>query len=235
MQTHRDAQIVDWIGRLGAAGAEHVMRRFDLSRSVAYGRLNSMARDGLLERHAVLYARPGMYTATSAGLRWRGLEQLGACTVRPGGFEHAWQVAQTTVAIEEQLKDWPLFSEREIRAVEANEDKLFASIQVGAINDHPTLHRPDMAIVCPGGQVVAIEVELSIKSASRLAAICRGYNRARHIERAYYLAAAGPARAVERAARTTRATDRVRILPLDDIGRLAGELSATEDKIEVNQ
>jgi hypothetical protein len=35
MQTHRDAEIVDWIGRLGAAGAEHVMSRFSLSRSVA--------------------------------------------------------------------------------------------------------------------------------------------------------------------------------------------------------
>ena len=80
MQTHRDAQIVDWIARLGAAGAEHVMRRFDLSRSVAYGRLNSMARDGLLARHAVLYARPGMYTATTTGLR-RARREIGRAHV----------------------------------------------------------------------------------------------------------------------------------------------------------
>ena len=30
MQTRRDAEIVDWVGRLGAAGAEHVMGRFDM-------------------------------------------------------------------------------------------------------------------------------------------------------------------------------------------------------------
>ena len=27
MQTEKDAEIVGWIGRVGAAGAEHVMRR----------------------------------------------------------------------------------------------------------------------------------------------------------------------------------------------------------------
>ncbi len=77
MQTRRDAEIVDWIGRIGAASAEHVMRRFGMSRSTAYERLNSLTKDGLLEHHGVLFARPGMYTATSAGLRWQGLGHLG--------------------------------------------------------------------------------------------------------------------------------------------------------------
>ena len=35
MQTTRDQEIVDWIGRLGAAGAEHVMGRFVMGRSPA--------------------------------------------------------------------------------------------------------------------------------------------------------------------------------------------------------
>ena len=142
MQTHRDAQVVDWIARLGAAGAEHVMSRFSLSRSVAYARLNSMVCDELLEHHAVLYARPGMYTATPAGLRWQGLESLGKFAVRPGGFEHAWQVAQAIVQIENGLSGWPVFSEREIRAVENNSGKLFASAKMGAVADRPALTVP---------------------------------------------------------------------------------------------
>ena len=28
MHTERDTEIVDWLGRVGAAGAEHVMERF---------------------------------------------------------------------------------------------------------------------------------------------------------------------------------------------------------------
>ncbi len=33
MHTEKDAEIVGWIGRVGAAGAEHVMGRFEMSRS----------------------------------------------------------------------------------------------------------------------------------------------------------------------------------------------------------
>ncbi|HWX88149.1 MAG TPA: hypothetical protein VNX67_08245 [Solirubrobacteraceae bacterium] len=232
MQTHRDAQIVDWIGRLGAAGAEHVMSRFSLSRSVTYARLNSMVHDELLEHHAVLYARPGMYTATPAGLRWQGLESLGKFAVRPGGFEHAWQVAQAAVQIENGLAGWPVFSEREIRAVEANSGKLFASAKTGAVADRPALHRPDLAVERPGGKVTSIEIELSIKSSSRLAAICRGWARSRHIDRVYYLATPGPASAVKRAARSAHVTNRVRVLALREIPRLIHELTTGNESTE---
>ena len=234
MQTHRDAQIVDWIARLGAAGAEHVMSRFSLSRSVAYARLNSMVCDELLEHHAVLYARSGMYTATPAGLRWQGLESLGKFAVRPGGFEHAWQVAQATVQIENGLAGWPVFSEREIRAVEANSGKPFASAKTGAVADCPAFHRPDLAVECPGGKVTSIEIELSIKSSSRLAAICRGWARARHIDRVYYLATPGPASAVERAAHNAHATNRVRVLALEEIPRLIHELMTGNEPTETS-
>jgi hypothetical protein len=88
------------------------MRRFRMSRSTAYERLNSLTRDGLLDHHAVLFARPGMYTATSAGLRWQGLGHLGLGRVRPGGFEHAWQVAHTAVELYLSLPGWQVLSER---------------------------------------------------------------------------------------------------------------------------
>ncbi|HEY5193141.1 MAG TPA: hypothetical protein VIJ39_04615 [Solirubrobacteraceae bacterium] len=234
MQTHRDAQIADWIARLGAAGAEHVMSRFSLSRSVAYARLNSMVRDELLEHHAVLYARPGMYTATSAGLHWQGLESLGKFAVSPGGFEHAWQVTQATVQIENSLAGWTVFSEREIRAVETNSGKLFASAKTGAVADRLALHRPDLAVERPGGKVTSIEIELSIKSSSRLAAICRGWARARHIDHVYYLATPGPASAVKRAARNTHATNRVRVLAIEEIPRLIHELTTDNEAAETS-
>ncbi|HEX3691947.1 MAG TPA: hypothetical protein VHU13_01280 [Solirubrobacteraceae bacterium] len=224
MQTERDGQIVDWIGRLGAAGAEHVMRRFATSRSVAYGRLRSLVRDGLLDHRAVLYARPGMYTASTAGLRWQGNQRLGGCSLGPGGFEHAWQLAQVAVWLELALPGWRTVSEREIRAVEAAEERPFASARVGTIADRATWHRPDLALSDLQGRTVAVEVELSIKSAARLAAICRGWARARHVHHVYYLATAGPARAVARTVRAIQATDYITVLGLDGVPRLAAEL-----------
>lgn len=235
MQTERDSEIVSWIGGLGAAGAEHVMSEFGMSRSIAYQRLNSLTRDGLLAHHAVLYGRPGMYTATLAGLRWRGIAHLGVFSVRPGSFEHAWQVAQTAVGLGSAMPDWEVMSERQLRSAESEYGKLLASIQVGKATTGAKLHRPDLVLTCKRGPVVPIEVELSIKSASRLTGICRGWARARHIHTVYYLAAPGPARAVQRVIGSTKTGDRIRVLDLDDIPTLANEQYVAEDKYELTE
>lgn len=229
MQTYRDGQIVAWIGRIGGAGAEHVMRRFGMGRSMVYHRLNTLTRDGLLEHHMVLYGRPGLYTATTEGLRWQGLDRFPVFKVRAGGFEHACQVAHTAAELHQALPDWDVVGEREIRFIEYDGMDLFASAKVGRVADRHVLHRPDLALALPGTGVVPVEVELSVKSASRLAAICRGWARARHITSVYYLAAPEPARAVKRAIAATHATDRVRVLALDDIPTLAAELLTETD------
>ncbi|HXC46050.1 MAG TPA: hypothetical protein VNU24_05545 [Solirubrobacteraceae bacterium] len=199
-----------------------------MSRSIAYQRLNSLTRDGLLEHHAVLYGRPGMYTATLAGLRWKGIAHLGVFSVRPGSFEHAWQVAQTATDLGRAMPDWDVMSERQLRSAENEYGTLVASIQVS----NAKLHRPDLVLAYKRGPVIPIEVELSTKAASRLAAICRGWARARHINTVYYLAAPGPARAVARAVRSTNAGERIRILDLDDIPTLANEQYAAQADFE---
>jgi len=86
VQTERDAEIVDWVGRLGAAGAEHAMARFGMGRSWAYARLNRLVEDGLLEQRQLLHRQPGLYVATSEGLRWCGLQRLGVHRLSVGGF-----------------------------------------------------------------------------------------------------------------------------------------------------
>jgi hypothetical protein len=228
MQTERDSEIVSWIGGLSAAGAEHVMSEFGMSRSIAYQRLNSLTRDGLLEHHTVLYGRPGMYTATLAGLRWKGIGHLGVFSVRPGSFEHPWQVAHAAVQLGRAMPDWEVMSERQLRSAESEFGKLVASIQVGQATTGAKLHRPDLVLTCKRGLVIPIEVELSTKSASRLTAICRGWARARHINTVYYLAAPGPARAIH----TTNTGDRIRVFDLDDIPTLADEQYAAEDRYQ---
>jgi len=75
-----------------------------------------------------------------------------------------------------------------------------------------------------------VEVELSVKAARRLVAICRGWARARHVSHVYYLAAPAAARAVSRAVRETRAEDRITVLTLDEIGGLVrAELEEARD------
>jgi hypothetical protein len=222
MQTNRDAEIVDWVGRIGAAGAQHIQSRFQMGRSCVYHRLNQLVAGGLLEQHQLLHRQPGLYVATAEGLRWRGLQRLGTHRVTPGGFEHAWQVATVAVALHCVLPGSTLLSDREIRDHESDDGQLVASARLGDLpGGRVALHRPDLALVSNGGRVVALEVELSVKASRRLQAICRGWARARHINHVYYLAAPAAAKAVARAVAHTRAGDRITVLPLEDVGRLA--------------
>jgi hypothetical protein len=227
MQTDRDAAIVEWVGRIGAAGAGHVMGWFSMGRSWAYARLGRLVADGLLEQRTLLYRQPGLYLATAEGLRWRGLERLGVFSIGAGSFQHSREVAAVAVALHKGLDSWGLVSERELRVAEAERGGLIASAQVGGLPGGRTaLHRPDLAIVSPDGGVAAVEVELSVKASRRLLAICRGYARARHIEHVYYLAAPAAARAVARAVAETRAEDRITVFALDDIDAVIAVESA---------
>jgi hypothetical protein len=221
MQTEKDAEIVGWVGRVGAAGADHVMARFGMGRSWAYARLSCLVRDGLLAQRTLLYRTPGLYVATAEGLRWRGLQRLGCYRVSPGGFEHARQVASAAVALHQGFPDWELLGEREIRVHENDSDELLASAIVGELpGRRPALHRPDLALIAPSGRVLSIEIELSVKAPRRLQAICRGYARARHVSHVYYLAAPPAARALARAVAETRSHERITVLALAEVDAL---------------
>jgi ribosomal protein S25 len=49
MRTGMDGEIVCWIGRFGAASAEHVAERFGIDRSIAREWLASLGQEGMLE------------------------------------------------------------------------------------------------------------------------------------------------------------------------------------------
>jgi len=221
MQTEKDAEIVGWVGRVGAAGAEHVMARFQMGRSWAYARLSRLVCDALLEQKTLLYRQPGLYIATAEGLRWQGIKRLGVYRVGAGGFTHAREVASAAVLLHRRFPAWTMLSERELRVHESDEGELVASARLGELpGGRPALHRPDLALISPQGRALAIEIELSVKAPRRLAAICRGWARARHVSQVYYLATPPAARAVTRAVAETRSEDRITVLALADIGTL---------------
>lgn len=69
MITNRDRDVIDWIARVGAVQADHVMFRFGMGRTVTYRRLAALESSGLVKRSRVLHGEPGLITATRAGLR----------------------------------------------------------------------------------------------------------------------------------------------------------------------
>jgi hypothetical protein len=228
MRTGIDAEIVCWIGRLGAASAEHVATRFGIDRCVARERLASLHQEGMLERAEGPDAHHGLYWASAAGLRCFGLERFGVWREGPEGVEHAWLVAQVAVQLERGLPDWDVLSAREIVAIEADSGEQFASVRVGE-RGRWSVHVPAFVLASPGTRVVPIEVQLPLGSESALVSICRGWTRANHVGRVYWLATVGPGRAVRRAARETRATDCVVVLDVEDILLLVTSERAREE------
>jgi len=218
MQTANDAEIVRFIGQVGAASAEHVMARFGMGRSWAYARMRVLTRDRLLERKTLLHQTPGLYIATRDGLRWTAQERFGVFRLSPGSFRHACELTSAAVGLGERLPEWQVLAERELRGRERDEETLIASARVGELaGEHPALHRPDIALIGSDGRVLAVEVELSVKAAVRLRAICRGWGRARHVAHVYYLATPEVARAVLRAVSATGVAELVTVLSLRDL------------------
>ena len=118
MITNRDIEIVDWIGRLGAADPGHVMARFGMGRTVTYRRLAALEAAGLIERSRLLHAQSGLNTATRAGLRLCGLEDLGLARVSAASVAH-WQASTTVAVLLERRHGYGnVGGVREIRAAE---------------------------------------------------------------------------------------------------------------------
>jgi hypothetical protein len=223
--TDRDQEIVRWLGELGAAAAADVGVRFGMGRSWCYRRLQVLVTDGLLVERRLLHRQPGLYLASAEGLRWTGLQRLGVFRVGAGGFEHARELGRVAAELHRLRPGATLLSERTIRAAENETGELIASARVGQLpGGRVALHRPDLAIRSESGGMTAIEVELSVKAPRRLEAICRGYARARHLDRVAYLATPAAARAVSRAVAAIRAEEKIVAYGLEDIEEVARDL-----------
>ncbi len=84
------------------------------------------------------------------------------------------------------------------------------------------LHRPDFALVTRGGaEIIAVEVELTLKNRTRLERILRGYLRNQNVSMVRYYAAPPIADAAQRAARAVGADAIVELAPLPLTGAAA--------------
>jgi hypothetical protein len=207
MLTQRDIAIAEWVGRQGAVRAEHVMARFSIGRTAAYRRLHELVDFGLLRRHRFLYRDGGLLTATAEGLRCAGLDRLTPARISPALVPHMIASAAFAADLEPRLVDEQLLSDREHRAAEIAAEEPIASAIIGARRSgHEGLHRPDFALIKRDrGDVVAVEIELTLKNRTRLERILRGYLRNQNVSIVRYHAAPPIADAVQRAARAVGA------------------------------
>lgn len=214
MLTSRDREIVNWIGRQGVVRAENVMVRFSIGRTASYRRLHVLVDHGLVRRHRLLYNDGGLLTATAERLRWAELDQLHPARISLALVPHMIASAALAAELEPQLVHETLLSDREHRAAEITAGRPLASAILAS--DRPNrarLHRPDFALVGPE-RVVAIEIELTLKTRARLERILRGYLRNHNVAIVRYYAPPPIAEAVQRAARAAGSHRLLEVVPL---------------------
>jgi hypothetical protein len=219
MVTNRDRAIVEWIGRLGAASAADVMARFGMGRTAAYRRLAALVDQGVLATERLLYGQPALYVATRDGLQWARLARLEPCRVGVASARHFALCAQLAVVLERTQPGYRLWSEREVRVAELDAGGPVASAELGRLPDgRPRLRRADLVLMPRDEDCrpVAVEVELTVKWARRLEAICRAWARCRLVESVRYYASPAAARAVARAVERVQAQDVIEIYSLEE-------------------
>jgi hypothetical protein len=212
--------LLAWMGRHGVGTIENLSIRFEISERNVARVLRSAATAGLVRRAGAPSDRPALFALTAAGLQAAGLTQLRPCPVAPRAEGHLRAVASTAVWLECRFAGscWVL-SERELHA--CGDPLAVDSRRAGPYVHHAggARKRPDLLVrprCSAGGLPVAVEVELSRKSADSLRAICLAWRQCEAVAGVLYLAAPRVLAPLERAVAEAGAQDRITVLALDE-------------------
>jgi hypothetical protein len=229
--TEELAVIVAWVAGLGAATAEALARRQGLSVPSARARLSLAERRGLLAAWRPLRDQPALYTATRAGLKAAAVQGIDPARVSPGGARHGVLCSLVAAELHWLYPGQRVIGEAEHRREERLSGGRLAS--AAAIGPAQGSHRPDLALLgrASGYPAIAVEVELTVKSPRRLAAICLAWARARHVAGVLYLAGEAVRPALGRAIEESRSAGRIAVVELETLESADGATGAIERAI----
>lgn len=179
--------MVRFVGRTGMVTVEEIRLRFAeldehggprlMARSKAYDRLAVLVANGLLRHHREVPGH-GVYVATARGLAFCELG-LAPARVSLGALRHELAVARVVAGLESSLPGLRVLTEREVRRHVhlTGDDSYRPKVTRRGMRD--ARHWPDLAIELTfDGQPwwIAVEVELTAKSAERTRAILNAYD-----------------------------------------------------------
>ncbi|HWF25834.1 MAG TPA: hypothetical protein VG275_10325 [Solirubrobacteraceae bacterium] len=203
--TDRDTEILAFAAEHRIVLPAHVETLLDVSTSVASGRLRALTAAGLLKAERILHHQPTWYRIARPGLAIIGSD-LPPPRVDLRCYQHDIGMAWTWLAASRGAfgRAERIISEREMRSHDAAGAAAVPGEQPAAVGDDKRpfgirlsgvgprgrigLHYPDLLLVGPGGERIAVELELSAKGPRRLESILAAYGADRRISAVLYLA-----------------------------------------------
>lgn len=219
--TARDLELLHFAAQHRLILAAHAQSLLGVSRGVAQRRLRALADGGYMVARRVFAGQPACHQLTRAGLAAAGSD-LPPPRLDVRGYAHdvgmAWLWLEARRGAFGPLKD--VLTERTLRSRDARAAAAGRAgvVSAEASHDHRSpygirlgggghqgyerLHYPDLLLITPGGQRIAVELELTRKGQTRRERILAGYGSDARVSAVLYLVdQARVGRAIETSAR----------------------------------
>jgi hypothetical protein len=190
--TARDRKLLAFLAEHRFALAAHIQALLGISDSAAQGRLRALRAGGLLRTRRIFHAQPAAHQITAAGLR-AIQSQLPPPRIDLRCYQHDVDLAWLWLAARRGTFGAlaQVLSERQMRSEDGRPEHQGEShgVRLGGVGaqGRPRLHYPDLMLVTPAGQRVAVELEFSGKGRFRRERILAGYGADARVDAVLYL------------------------------------------------
>ena len=218
--TDRDEAIVRFVGLQVAVEARQIAAWQQMDKAHVFRRCKRLVELGLLRHERVVHGRPGLYLATRAGLEFAELE-LPVAKLNLWSYAHALELVWLQIDLEREFGPERVLSERQIRSAEfpaawaakRSYERHRPHYALSGSGGPRSLHFPDLVVDggAPGGGLLFVELELSVKASERRREIVCSYVRSSHVERVRYYAAGEALRAMRQTVQRERAGEFVEL------------------------
>ena len=172
--TEQELAIIQFIHEFGFCDIHHIMRRFNIKRTVCYEKMRSLMRFGLLNFKVVLPHFPGVYFLTIKAVRLINADLSLLTYVPLNNYSHYMEVLKVYLKLHDKYPDSTWKTER--RLIKQKHEDMVGNKE----------HIPDGILILSDGKHIAIEVELSLKSRERLLGILTDYVVDRSVYEVWY-------------------------------------------------
>lgn len=172
-------EILRLLNEFGFCDIRHIVKRFDISKTVAYESIQILIKYGLVMNARVIQNNPRAYYLTSKGIDLLKLDLPLVRRIPLNVFQH-----QLTV-IDVYIKLRAIHPE----AIWISERRLIRDKHISEFKNND--HLPDGALIFPQGYKCAIEVEKSLKARNRLEEILIGYGLQKTYREVWYFCSSG--------------------------------------------
>jgi len=172
-------EILRLLNEFGFCDIRHIVKRFDVKKTVAYESMRTLIQYGLVTNARVIKYHPRAYFLTPKGIDLLKLDLPFIRRIPLNIFEHQLAVIDVYLTLRKIHPEAIWVSERRLVR-----DKYSSDLKM---NDH----LPDGALIFPQGYQCDIEVERSLKARNRLEEILIGYGLQQIYREVWYFCSKG--------------------------------------------